>query len=101
MIEPVMYLSRRQAAAYLNISVATLARWASRGTGPAHFKLAGLTRYLRSDLDAFLAERRKQGAMATTWPAETNQSGDCTDLRLGCGNGSCAPAPYLGSKQAQ
>ncbi|HEY8008760.1 MAG TPA: helix-turn-helix domain-containing protein [Methylocella sp.] len=63
MTEAVLYLSRRQAAAYLNISVATLARWASRGTGPAYFKLAGLTRYLRSDLDAFLVERRQSGSV--------------------------------------
>ena len=64
MTELVRYLNRRQAAAYLNISVATLARWASKGTGPAYFKLAGLTRYLRSDLEAFLAEHRK-GATAS------------------------------------
>jgi excisionase family DNA binding protein len=62
--EALLYLKRQQAAAYLNISVATLARWASQGIGPAYFKLAGSTRYHRSDLEAFLAERRK-GATAT------------------------------------
>lgn len=53
------FLTRRQAAVYLKISVATLARWASQGTGPAYYKLAGVTRYLRSDLDDYLAQRRR------------------------------------------
>ncbi len=46
--------SRPEAAAYLGVSVSTMARWAHQKTGPS-FKRAGRkTRYLRADLDAFL-----------------------------------------------
>ena len=34
-------ISRRQAAAYLNVSIATLARWQCLGTGPDWVRLSG------------------------------------------------------------
>ncbi|WP_371033306.1 helix-turn-helix transcriptional regulator [Methylosinus sp. PW1] len=55
----ILFLTRRQAADYLRLSIATLARWASQGIGPVYYKHAGRTRYLRSDLDAYLAECRR------------------------------------------
>lgn len=50
-------LTRIQAAEYLNVSVGTLARWASDRTGPAFVKLSqgkGGVRYPTDVLDAFV-----------------------------------------------
>ena len=52
------YLSREQAAAYLWVSVPTLARWASRKTGPRYYRLGRNAMYVQADLDAFIEGRR-------------------------------------------
>lgn len=49
-------LNRKQAAAYLNMSVSTLARWAHLKEGPPYLKLGRSARYRQSDLDLFLEE---------------------------------------------
>ncbi len=46
--------SRPEAAAYLGVSVSTMARWAHQKAGPAYKRAGRKTRYLKSDLDAFL-----------------------------------------------
>lgn len=46
--------SRTEAAAYLGVSVSTMARWAHLQTGPAYKRAGRKTRYLQADLDAFL-----------------------------------------------
>lgn len=46
--------SRPQAAAYLGVSVSTMARWAHQRSGPAYKRAGRKTRYLRTDLDSFL-----------------------------------------------
>lgn len=55
-------LKAEAAAAYLDISVDTLARWRVQGSGPAFVKFTrakqGIVRYRREDLDAFIAEHR-------------------------------------------
>lgn len=48
-------LTRDQAAEYLAITPATLARWASRGTGPNFVRVGRLARYRTSDLNDFLS----------------------------------------------
>lgn len=53
------YFTREQAARYLNVSMATLARWASRDEGPAYYRLGRHAKYLKDDLDAFLNTRRR------------------------------------------
>jgi excisionase family DNA binding protein len=52
------YLTREQAAAYLCVSVPTLARWASQKTGPRYYRLGRNARYLEADLNAFAESRR-------------------------------------------
>lgn len=66
MTHPASYLTRQQAAAYLGVSVPSLARWASQGTGPAHYKLGRFTRYRQDDLDEFVETRRKGQRKLTT-----------------------------------
>jgi len=51
----------QQAAAYLTVSVDTLARWRTVGRGPRFLKFTrakqGIVRYRREDLDRFILER--------------------------------------------
>lgn len=49
-----IYLTRAQAAAYLQVGVATLAKRHMVGTGPIACKLGRSVRYRRSDLDAWM-----------------------------------------------
>ena len=48
--------SRPEAADYLGVSVSTMARWAHQRIGPAYKRAGRKTRYLQSDLDAFLEQ---------------------------------------------
>lgn len=57
-IERPRYLTRKQAAAYLCVSVPTMARWASQKTGPRYYRLGRNARYVQKDLDAFVESRR-------------------------------------------
>lgn len=56
-------MTRREAAAYLGVSQATLSRWAAERTGPAFIKLrdgdAGSVRYPSDLMAAFLESRIK------------------------------------------
>jgi excisionase family DNA binding protein len=53
-------LTPQQAAAYLNISVRTLASWRQRGTGPPSIKLpSGARRYRKADVDRWIADHRE------------------------------------------
>ncbi len=53
-----VWLLRAEAAAYLRLSVSSLAHMASSGTGPPYFKAGNRARYLRSDLDAWASAVR-------------------------------------------
>lgn len=46
--------TRAQVAAYTQIAVPTLARWAGEGTGPRMVKLGASVRYRRDDVLAWL-----------------------------------------------
>ena len=50
------YLSEKEAAAYLAVSMSTLRRWRRARSGPDHFRFGGVLRYSRSDLDRFIAK---------------------------------------------
>lgn len=52
------YLTRGQAAAYLCVSIPTLARWASQKIGPRYYRLGRNARYVQEDLDAYIEGRR-------------------------------------------
>ena len=49
-----LLLSTKEAAAYLTASASTLYRWRRAGEGPEYFRVGGILRYRRSDLDSFL-----------------------------------------------
>ena len=51
-------LREDDAAAYLELSPATLNRWRSNGKGPSFIALETAIRYSISDLDAFIANRK-------------------------------------------
>lgn len=56
-----------QAAAYLNVSRSTLAKWRMRGDGPPYHRCGPrIVYYYRSEIDAWLAEcdQREQRATA-------------------------------------
>lgn len=52
-------LTRKQAAEYLGVSVPTLARWASKGSGPSYYVIGGQARYRIPDLDNYVEACRK------------------------------------------
>ena len=52
------FLTRKEAADYLNTKTATLAEWASRmKCGPPFFKVGRQARYRLSDLESWLASK--------------------------------------------
>ena len=53
------YLNTHQAARLLGLSTKTLARYRVSGTGPVFHRFGGRIRYLREDLDAWAASRRR------------------------------------------
>ena len=50
------------AARELVVTPGTLAAWRSRGRGPAFVKVGSLVRYMRCDLQAFVADARREPA---------------------------------------
>lgn len=60
------YLDTRATAEHLNVSPNTLSRWRWTGDGPAFLKMGRSVRYARSDLDAWVAERKRH---STSEPA--------------------------------
>ena len=51
-------LSTREAADHLRNSPRTFIRWRGLGLGPPYIRVGGKVRYLRSDLDDWLARNR-------------------------------------------
>ncbi|QEN87723.1 helix-turn-helix domain-containing protein [Labrys sp. KNU-23] len=52
-------LNEIEAAMLLSLSHRTLQCWRSRGDGPPFLRLGTAVRYRRSELDAWLSERRR------------------------------------------
>ena len=48
------FLTREQAAQYLNFKKTTLDAWATRGGGPAFVKFGRAVRYRKQDLDTYV-----------------------------------------------
>jgi len=57
------FLTDRQAAQLLNISVGTIRRWRQFGQGPRWVKLASSIRYAFADLQEWLASAPSGGAV--------------------------------------
>ena len=51
------YLTSRQAAQYLSVSVKSLEKWRLLRQGPIYVKLDRAVRYRQIDLDAYMAKR--------------------------------------------
>ena len=52
------FMSRQEVAEYLGVSPRTIEAWAERGQGPRYTKMNNkLTRYRRTDVDAWLADQ--------------------------------------------
>ena len=58
------YLTTRQAADWLGLSARTLDRYRVSGEGPVFHRFGGRVRYLRADLDAWAATRRRASTAA-------------------------------------
>ena len=54
-----VFLTSREAAEYLRLSVDTLARWRCHGTGPEYVKSGLKVLYRRDALDAFTDSRTR------------------------------------------
>lgn len=52
------WLTVKEAADFLAVSIDTLGRWRSEGKGPPFFKFEGGVRYGLSDIEAWLNSRR-------------------------------------------
>ena len=49
--ERIKWMTRKEAAAHLRVSVSTMAHWVQTNMGPRHFIAGGKARYLQEDLD--------------------------------------------------
>ena len=58
--EGTIYLNTREAAGHLVLSTRTLDRYRVSGDGPVFHRFGGRVRYLRADLDAWAASRRRR-----------------------------------------
>ena len=56
------FLSEKEAAAYLRVSLSTIRRWRRARTGPQFFKFGDVLRYARKALDEFIAKYTKTAA---------------------------------------
>ena len=52
----IVWLSEKEAAAYLDVSISTIRRWRRIGNGPVSFRIGGIIRYQQADLDTFIQE---------------------------------------------
>ena len=52
------YLTTEQAAIHSNFSRRTLETWRVNGKGPAYLKIGSAVRYIKNDLDKWLADHR-------------------------------------------
>ena len=48
------FLSEKEAAVYLSVSLSTIRRWRRYKTGPEYFRFGGVLRYSRAALGAFI-----------------------------------------------
>lgn len=60
MYSPNVLLTSKQAAIYLGVAVASLAKWRVMGCGPTFIKCGCAVRYHEGDLEAWLKSRRFQ-----------------------------------------
>ena len=57
-------LTRSEVAQLLRVHVNTLQNWSQRGIGPRETRIGILVRYAESDVQRWLAERKREGQLA-------------------------------------
>lgn len=57
------FLTRTQAAEFLNLKRCTLEAWAIRGDGPAFVKFGRAVRYRVSDLEAYVKQQTRSNTI--------------------------------------
>ena len=57
-----VFLSEKEAAAYLRVSLSTIRRWRRAHSGPPLFKYGGVLRYRREALEKFVVENTRNAA---------------------------------------
>lgn len=55
------FMDSAELGTLLGVHVATLARWRMANKGPAWYEVGGQFRYLREDVDRWLASQRREG----------------------------------------
>jgi excisionase family DNA binding protein len=53
------FLSEKEAAAYLSVSLSTIRRWRRQQNGPEYFRFGDVLRYSRAALGAFIVRYTK------------------------------------------
>lgn len=56
------FLSEKEAACCLSVSLSTIRRWRRYKTGPEYFRFGGVLRYSRAALGDFIARNTKTAA---------------------------------------
>ncbi len=56
------FLSEKEAATYLCVSLSTIRRWRRFKTGPAYFRYGGVLRYRRAALEEFITKNTQTAA---------------------------------------
>jgi excisionase family DNA binding protein len=56
------WLSEKEAAAYLSVSLSTIRRWRRSHTGPDVYRFGGVVRYCQDALDAFITKYTQSAA---------------------------------------
>lgn len=74
-----MLLTIREVSQLLHLKPSTLYLWASQGRIPC-FKLHGLVRFSREDLDQWLESCRTSSAVKAALPAYTKRGGDIDEI---------------------
>jgi excisionase family DNA binding protein len=57
-----VFITEKEAAAYLTVSITTMRRWRLNGTGPKSFHTGDIVRYRREDIDAWVDTNSKRVA---------------------------------------
>jgi excisionase family DNA binding protein len=56
------FVSEKEAASYLNVSLSTMRRWRRKKVGPAFYRVGDVLRYSQDALDAFVHRHTEPAA---------------------------------------
>ena len=81
MIPPIAYLTAREAACYLRLSLSTLAKYRVSGGGPAYVKAGRKILYRRADLDAWMTAHSRASTSDDASEYDPKEEGDGSNKR--------------------